>query len=405
MSYLRIISSALFIVLAGCSSVNPVDSILEPVGDTASLDTALTQLVDSGVAPGLSLAVVKNGRPVYLKGFGDADSSQSTDVTADSGFNLWSVSKVFTQLAVLNLVEDGFAQLDDPICKYIQWLKSRECAADASAVDTRTLRTLLNHTAGVPDLGLKLYGETQFETDAVPSQKAIATRLLDPSDSWSEPSNESRYSNTHYLLLAAIVEQISNQTFADYVQRHVLEPLGLKNTGYRYSAGLPIMSGSHPADITSFFAFFYVDKAQAVQTKKKGRYWFNKVYNSSLGSTGLVSNGHDIANFMTSMLDCLQATAGPISMGSCKQIIEAATVKVTKSPARRVEGLEQKLGWFVLPTQLGDSFAHGGSGMGYTAMLQLFPDEDLGIFVVGNDSYFDRNGGLAITSAASRITW
>lgn len=402
---IRTISSALLIAVAGCSTVSTVDSILEPVSDAASLDIALTQLVEAGIAPGLTLAVVKGGTLVYLKGFGDADASQATRVTAESGFNLWSVSKVFTQLAVLSLVEDGLAQLDDPICKHIEWLDSRECKADAGAITTRTIRTLLNHTAGVPDLGLKLYGETQFETDEVPTQKVIAKRLTDPSERWSQPSNESRYSNTHYLLLAAIVEHISNQTFAEYVQTHVLQPLGLKNTGYRYPAGLPIMSGSHPADITSFFAFFYVDKARAVQTKKEGRYWFNNVYNSSLGSTGLVSNGPDIAKFMTTMLTCLRAMEGVIPLQSCQEIIKAARIEVTKSPARGVEGLGQKLGWFVLPTELGDSFAHGGSGMGYTAMLQLFPDKELGIFVVANDSYFDRNGGLAITTAVSKIVW
>lgn len=393
------------LLIASCSSVNSVDQILQPVSDVASLDAALTELVGSGAAPGLSVAVVSKGEPVYLMGFGHADASESNLVQAGSGFNLWSVAKVFTQLAVLDLVDVGRIQLDDPVCKYIAWLEVRECQTSAAQVDARTVRMLMDHTAGVPDLGLKLYGETQFDSDEIPSQKAIARRLIDANGRWSTPDGESRYSNTHYLLLAAIVEHVSGQTFAEYVQTRVLEPLGLANTGYRYLPGLPIMSGSHPADTTSFFAFFYVDKARAVKTKQSGRYWFNNVYNSSLGSTGLVSNGNDMAKFMTAMLSCLRGAEGPIALRSCNRITEAESSPVTKSPARGVEGLEQKLGWFVYPTDLGNSFAHGGSGMGYTAMLQLFPDKELGIFVVANDSYFDRRGGLAVTTAVSRVRW
>jgi len=268
-----------------------------------------------------------------------------------------------------------------------------------------TLRGLLDHTAGVPDIGLALYGQTQFETDQIPSQDTLARKLLADNKRWRRPDEEARYSNSHYLLLAAIVENASGRPFTDYVQEHLLTPLGLASTGYRYGADLPLMFGSHPADLTSFLAFFYVDKVRAVRAKKDGRYWFNRVYNASLGSTGLISNAEDTGVFMREMLRCLQTQPRTLAKASCDQIVESARRKVTKSPARGVTNLQQQLGWFVTSTARGEAFVHGGSGMGYTAMLQLFPEKDLGVFVVANDSYFDRQGGLAVGTAISRILW
>ena len=83
----------------------------------------------------------------------------------------------------------------------------------------------------------------------------------------------------------------------------------------------------------------------------------------------------------------------------------AAGVAVAASPAGDVKGLTQRLGWYVAPTPRGISYAHGGSGMGFTSMLRLYPESDLGVFVIANDSYFDRSGGLLVTDAIAAVEW
>jgi len=391
--------------LAACSSVSPVTPLMQNVDGSASLDQALQDVVDAGVAPGLVVTVVKGDEVVYSRAVGFADPMGSRIPTAESGLNQWSVSKIFTQLTVLELAAEQKIDLDASVCSFVHWLSANFCDSD-SASSQRTLRSLLDHSAGIPDIGFGLYAKTQFSDDKIPSQRDLANELLPSMKKWSQPGEISNYSNSHYLLLGAIVEEVTAQALPDVVQAKVLAPLGLSATGYRHDKEHLIMQGSHPVDFTSLLAFRYVDKKRAVETRTDGRYWFNPVYNASLGSTGMVSSGKDMGRFMSAMLACLGGRSGPISESVCRQIAAAQSLTVGKSPARGVEGLSQRLGWFVRSEESnGLSYSHGGSGMGYTSMLQLFPERNLGVFVVANDTYFDRRGGLAVSTIVAGIDW
>jgi len=363
------IAGLLLSVSAGCSSVSPIENMVDDLTDADSLDRALAEIVAAEIAPGVAVAVVDQGQVVYAKGFGRAAPTGSREILTTSPFNLWSVSKVFTQLAVLSLVESGQIGLEDPVCLHTGWLEYSRCRADESFAD-RTVRSLLAHSAGIPDLGFELYAQTRFGNDPVVDQRALANQLLPPMRKWRSVANESSYSNSHYLLLGAIVEQVTGQPLSAVLEERVLMPLGLGATGYRARPEMLLMHGSHPVDLTSFMAFRFVDKKRAVAARKNGRYWFNPVYNAALGSTGLLSTGADMAK-----------------------------------SARGVSDLTQKVGWFVRAETIGQSFSHGGSGMAYTSMLQLFPEQDRGVFVVANDTYFDRRGGLALSSAIAKIQW
>ena len=388
-----------------CSSVSPVTPLMQNVNGFTSLDAALKNVVDAGVTPGLVVTVVKADEVVYASAIGAANDENSRSPTKASGLNLWSISKVFTQLTVLQLAAEGKLDLDAPVCAYTHWLSSHLCMG-AEDVPQRSIRSLLNHSAGIPDVGFALYAETQYSGDEIPSQRVLANQLLPPMKKWSEPGEISNYSNSHYLLLGAIVEEVTARSLSDVVRDQVLLPAGLSASGYRHDAEELIMQGSHPVDFTSLLAFRFVDKKRAVQNRLDGRYWFNPVYNAALGSTGVVSTGEDMGRFMSAMLACLRGESGPFSKSVCEEIVDAQALTVGKSPARGVEGLAQKVGWFVLREESGGlSYSHGGSGMGYTSMLQLFPERNLGVFVVSNDTYFDRRGGLAVASKVASVDW
>ena len=113
-----------------------------------------------------------------------------------------------------------------------------------------------------------------------------------------------------------------------------------------------------------------------------------------------------MGRFMSAMLACLRGEPGPLSKSVCQEIVGVEGITVGKSPARGVKGLTQKVGWFVLSEESGGlSYSHGGSGMGYTSMLQLFPARNLGVFVVANDTYFDKAGGLAVATKVADVDW
>ena len=89
---------------------------------------------------------------------------------------------------------------------------------------------------------------------------------------WSEPGAISNYSNSHYLLIGAIVEEVTGRSLPDVVRDRVLSPIGLEASGYRHDAADMIMHGSHAVDFTSLLAFRYVDKKRAVRERRDGVY-------------------------------------------------------------------------------------------------------------------------------------
>ncbi len=380
--------------LCGCTS-GVVKETLDPVHDVASLEHALRALTTQGASPTILVVVVKNGRDVFIRGFTMVRSAPTSD--GDQGFNLWSISKIATSLAVLELSARGRVDLDSPIAGYVAWLEG------VSNISHVTARSLLNHTAGIPDMGMALYAQTAFDGDALVSQMELARMLLPDPSRWRN-SGTSEYSNSHYLLLAGVIESITGKPFHQVVDELVLQPMQMSNSGYRYKPNQLTLPGSHPKDLMSLLAFFYVDKQRAVRDEREGRYWFNPVYNNSLGSTGLLSTPADISMFMKTLLSCLNGRASAVSPSVCSSY-RAAGVAVAASPAGDVKGLTQRLGWFVAPTPRGVSYAHGGSGMGFTSMLRLYPETDLGVFVIANDSYFDRSGGLLVTDAIAAVEW
>ena len=171
--------------------------------------------------PGLALAVVRNGTVVKMKGYGLANLDHDVPVTPDTVFELASVTKQFTAAAIMTLVEEGKVQLDDPILWHLP-----QGPATWSAI---TVRHLLTHTSGLPGLeenfkalwpgGPRLYYSTAQLFNA-------ATK-----DPLSFPAGERfRYSDVGYFLLGMIIEHVSGERYADFLDERFFRPLGMTST-------------------------------------------------------------------------------------------------------------------------------------------------------------------------------
>ena len=120
----------------------------ESVNNVAELDAYLEKLVTSGSPQGLSMLIVKNDSIVYSKGFGWADGPRKIKATPQTVYHWWSITKIPTAIAILQLQEQGKLQLDDPISKYLSFFKVKYSSDKSSAI---TIRQLLNHSSGIPD--------------------------------------------------------------------------------------------------------------------------------------------------------------------------------------------------------------------------------------------------------------
>ena len=212
---LRFLSVALLVL----GTTAPADAdASEPSAPAAAIDRFVRGWMAANGIPGLALAVTRDTRVVHLRGYGDAGNGRP--VTPDTQFLVASLSKSFTALAVLQLVQAGRVNLDAPVAAYLPGFT----VADRDETAKITVRTLLNQTSGMADAG--------FPEMTLPQPTTIAGRVasLRAAELVSEPGTTFHYFDPNYAVLARLVEVVSGRSFSVYLRRHVLDPLAMTAT-------------------------------------------------------------------------------------------------------------------------------------------------------------------------------
>lgn len=170
--------------------------------------------------PGLAIGIVYDGELLWGKSYGYAELEAKTPVTLDTRFRIASITKTFTATAIMQLRDAGKLSLDDPASTYLDWFNLRY--EDAPEI---TIRNLLSHTSGLPR---DSHGAMWTDCDAPEWDEFVeATKQREATRA---PYDKFAYSNLGYSLLGGIIEVISGQTWADYLQENILDPLGMSET-------------------------------------------------------------------------------------------------------------------------------------------------------------------------------
>ena len=200
--------------------------------DIKHIDTVLTQLSRTSRFNGTVLYAEK-GKVVYKKAFGVADFRTGQPLTTASAFNLASVSKQFIGMCVMMLSEKGQLAIDDDVQKYIPELPYKGI----------TIRNLLTHTSGIPEY-FDLYTQYRQPLDTLYNEKLV--KLFEehkpPLD--FETGTKWNYCNTNYVLLATLIERVAKQPLSEFINKQIVQPLGLKDT-YVYHVLMPSVPANH----------------------------------------------------------------------------------------------------------------------------------------------------------------
>ena len=296
--------------------------------------------------PGLSVAVVQDGKVVKTAAYGVSDVNAKTPVTLDTRFILGSCTKPFTAVAVLQLMEAGKVDLDAPISRYLDGLPS--------AWNRVTVRELMTHTSGLPNY--RLFLDYAYLSDPKYSRPGSVIALLADKPLDFPPGTKYEYSNSNYHLLAQIVEKVSGQTYEEFLQTHQFGAAGMTATRL---ATLPALLPS-----------------QAVGYEWDGkRYRLNMTFLPralDYGDDGLVSTAGDLAKWMTAL--------------STGQLVSEATLKQMITPGRLPDSTPTTygLGLVIVPYKGQALATHSGATPGYSSTLAFFVSSRLAVIVLCN---------------------
>ncbi len=194
-------------------------------------DSSIPKLMEQHNIPGFSIAVFENGNLSFKKGYGFSDIENNITVTEKTGFNIGSISKTFTSWGVMKLVESGKIDPDKSVEYYLTRWEIPESEFDKSKV---TVRNILSHTAG-----LSVHGYPGFHPDAeLPSLEESLNgengpiRENEPVKLIHEPNTKFKYSGSGFTILQLLIEEVTGQSFAEYMKESVFEPLDMQHTRF-----------------------------------------------------------------------------------------------------------------------------------------------------------------------------
>jgi len=296
--------------------------------------------------PGAYVIATKYGKIVFSRGFGQADLENSIPLTADSVLRIASLTKQFTSVAILLLVEQKLLHFDEPLREVL-----RNCP---TAWQPITIRQLLNQTSGLTDDLSPLYA--RIATDMTADQLLAVYR---PYPLMFKPGQRWHYSNLNYWILGKVIEIVARVPYAEFVTHHVLVP-GMTRTRY----------GSHGAII--------VGRAYGYEPDSKSGWVNARYFSATLGYSagGFLSTPSDMAIWYAAL-----------GRGA---IIAPRTLALALTEGRTRDGRPAGygLGWY-LSTINGLRVAHhGGSTFGFQSCVYFVPSQSVfvGVFKNSNDA-------------------
>jgi CubicO group peptidase (beta-lactamase class C family) len=335
------------LLLTLCMLGVPGTFVVQPQND------ALTARVDQLFAnwnkpdsPGCTLAIIKDGKIIYQRGYGTADLEHDIPISPASVFYVGSVSKQFTAFAIALLAQQGKLALDDDARKYLPELPDYGTPI--------TIRHLIHHTSGLRDYNTLVALAGKRNDEAFDNQVILEIAARQKELNF-KPGTQFLYSNTGYAMLALIAERASGQRFSALAEASIFKPLGMSDTHFH-------------EDLTRIVKH----RADGYAPKPGGGFRLNTPYNERAGAGGLYTTVGDLSkwdqNFYDGRVGGMQLigqmnTHGKLSSGQELDYAFALSV-------RSYKGLK--------------IVEHGGALGGYRAALTRFPDQRFSVACLCN---------------------
>lgn len=319
------------------------------VGVTAELQRVIQHEMADKLLPALSIALVDGQEIVWAQGFGFADPERKIPATAATVYRVGSVSKLFTDLGIMQLVESGELQLDTPVTNYLP-----EFRPENPFGKPITLRQLMSHRAG---LVREPPGGNYFD-DSNPTLAAMVQSLNTTTLVYA-PETRTKYSNAGIATVGYVLERLQRAPFADYLKRAILLPMGLRHSSFAPEAEIS-------KNLAKAYMWGYDNRQFIAPDLQLGM----------APAASMYATVTDLAQFMKVLFN--RGKNGNTT------IIKPETLELMWTPQFVPSG--QKYG-FGLGFAIGEieghrSIGHGGAMYGFATQLSALPDDKLGVIAV-----------------------
>ena len=341
--------SAIVITLAIAISIVAQTSDAELERLQAELEPKINEAIQQSHIPGFAIGIVNNGKLIYAKGFGTAKLGSDAPITPQSLFHMASVTKTFVGTAVMQLVEQNKIDLDAPLIKYLPYFQMND-----ERYRTITIHQMLSHTSGIPDVSDYHWDKPEYDDGALERfVRTVAHMKLD-----FAPGAKFNYSNTAYEVLGDVIAKVSGESFEEYVQHHILTPLGMKDSTL-------LVREANPKLLTAP----HVIKDKKLQVSKVFPY--NRAH---APSSTLYSSIEDMSRWAIANLNCNDI-----------QILQPQTCELMRRPvADAFGGMKVGVSWFMKESGGHRFVLHAGGDVGFTSLLVLAPDDSIAVIGMSN---------------------
>lgn len=298
-------------------------------------------------SPGIAIGLTDRGSLLHVGEYGYANLDAQTPVQPHTLFEIGSISKAFTSIVLLQLQEQGLLNIDAPVTQYLPWFKVQ------SDYEPITLRHLMSHTAGI------IMGSDDSPSGFTEVWNLRYIRTTAP------PGDMFHYSNSGYKTLGLIIQSVLNQSLAEILTSHILDPLGMTSTK-------PVITNTSRSHLAIGYGAFYDDRPLPRGGKLAPATWFE----ADAADGSIASNAEDMCRYMRFLLN---RGDGLLSRDSFDQLI--APVIATGDD---LHGEYYGLGLSTRQIDGHQVLGHGGGMVGYTADLLCDLDAGLGVVVLTN---------------------
>lgn len=311
--------------------------------------------------PGLAIGVVYKNQIAYSKGFGTMNIETGEPITPNTFFPIASLSKTFVATGIMQLVEKGLLKLDDTIIKYLPYFKFK-----SDSYETLTIRELLTHTTGLPDLAESELNSIQYIDNSFEEY----INSFSNSESLMNKRGIVCYNDLNFDILGHLISKISGMPFESYIKENILKPINMNDSTFLFKEVNKSLVAT-PHHLCS-------NKEGQLETSD-----FIPYTQKHAPSSGLCSN-------IVEMFNWILVNLNKGKLNGIEILKEESYLELFKPQAKHIWGdytTNIGLSWFIGDYKDNKLITHGGHLPDFRSNILLIPEKEIGLILMTNSDF------------------